>query len=68
MALSYGIVLYLYYEVYSKNTNKILFELGYKIYARQICDMIKWNESDVADIAFEICAKKESQFCCFILF
>ena len=25
-----------------------------------ICDMIKWNESDDADIAFEILAKKES--------
>ena len=28
--------------------------------------MIKWNESDVADVAFEIWAKKESQL--FVLF
>ena len=32
------------------------------------CDMVKGNESDVAEIAFEILAKKESQLFCFILF
>ena len=33
-----------------------------------LCDMIKGNESDVADIALDILAKKESQFFfCFIL-
>ena len=31
-------------------------------------DMIKGNESDVADIVFEILAKKEFKFLCFILF
>ena len=30
--------------------------------------MIKWNESDVGDIVFEILAKKEVKFFCFILF
>ena len=33
---------------------------------RQICDMIKGNESDVADIVSEILAKKEFKF--FILY
>ena len=33
-----------------------------------IFDMIKGDESDVADIAFEILAKEESQFFCCILF
>ena len=32
------------------------------------CDMIKWNESKVADIVFEILAKKQLKFLCFILF
>ena len=30
--------------------------------------MIKGNESDVADIVFEIMAKTELKFVCFILF
>ena len=34
----------------------------------KICDMIKGNESDVTDIAFEILAKKESELFYFILF
>ena len=33
-----------------------------------ICDTIKWNESKFADIVFEILAKKEFKFFCFILF
>ena len=33
-----------------------------------ICDMIKGNESDVADIVVEILAKKEVKFFGFILF
>ena len=33
-----------------------------------IGDMIKRNESDVADIVFEIMAKKEIKFFCFTLF
>ena len=28
-----------------------------------ICDMIKWNESDVADIAFETLETKTVQLC-----
>ena len=31
----------------------------------QRCDMIKWKESDVADIVFEILAKKDFEFLCF---
>ena len=33
-----------------------------------ICDMIKGNESDVANIVFKILAKKDFKFLCFILF
>ena len=33
-----------------------------------ICDMIKGNELDVADICVEILAKKEVKFFCFIMF
>ena len=33
-----------------------------------ICDMIKGNESDIADIDFEILAEKEFKFFCVILF
>ena len=33
-----------------------------------LCGMIKWKESDLTDITFEILAKTESQFFCFILF
>ena len=33
-----------------------------------ICDMIKGNESDVANIIFEILAWKGFTFFCFILF
>ena len=33
-----------------------------------ICDMIKGNESDVANIVFEKLAKKVFIFLCFILF
>ena len=33
----------------------------------QICDMIKRNESDVADVVFEILAKTVFKFRCFIL-
>ena len=33
-----------------------------------ICDMIKRNESDVGDVAFEILAKIVFKFLCFILF
>ena len=32
------------------------------------CNMTKRDESDVADIVFEILAKKEVNFFCFILF
>ena len=35
---------------------------------KQICDMIRRNESDVGDIGFEILAKTVFQFLCFILF
>ena len=33
-----------------------------------ICDMIKGNESDVADVVFVIPAKEVTKFFCFILF
>ena len=36
--------------------------------SRDICDMIKGNESDVANIGFEILARKEFKLFCFILF
>ena len=32
------------------------------------CDMIKGNESDVADIVFEILAKRSFKLLCYILF
>ena len=35
---------------------------------KDICDMIKGNDSDVTDIVFEILAKEEVKFFCFILF
>ena len=46
-------------------TNKKIFKFNYILH---ICDMIKGNESDVADIVFKISAKQEVKFFCFILF
>ena len=36
--------------------------------AMRICDMIKGNESDVANIDFELQAKRGDKFSCFTLF
>ena len=47
--------------IYNISSSKI-------IYPDVICDMIKRNESDVGDIVFEILAKKEDKFFCYIVF
>ena len=39
-----------------------------KVSSLNTCDMIKGNESDVADIGFEILAKKEFESFCFTWF
>ena len=38
------------------------------VYIRDICDMIKENESDVGNFGFELQAKIGDYFLCFILF
>ena len=43
-------------------------EVKVRVSQFHICDMIKRNESDVRDIAFEILAKAMFKFFCFILF
>ena len=60
----------LYFENYDTNQakyDKIVLLSCQVLQLGKICDMIKGNESDVADTVFEILAKNEFKFFCFII-
>ena len=39
-----------------------------RLLQQTVCDMIKWNESDVGNIDFELQAKRGDKFLCLTLF
>ena len=57
------VVLYTYVDQLRPNNKRYTHAvMQLKLINFVICDMIKGNESDVADIVFEILAKKELKF------